>query len=85
MIELTELTGLSSGSLSKIENGVITPSLNRLKRLATALNVSVATLVSKLEKRNNATFIPAGGGVKMYRHGSNAAHVDEMLGRNLQH
>ena len=62
VVELTELAALSSGSLSKIENGIMSPSLNTLKRLATALDVSVPALFCKDENRDNAIFVPAGGG-----------------------
>jgi predicted transcriptional regulator len=37
--ELTAMAGLSSGFLSKIEKGLISPSLNTLKRLADTLDI----------------------------------------------
>ncbi|MDP6588728.1 MAG: XRE family transcriptional regulator [Alphaproteobacteria bacterium] len=83
VVELTELAGLSSGSLSKIENGLMSPSLNTLKRLATALDVSVPALFCKDENRNNAIFVPAGGGVNIYRRGSSAALANKLLGRKI--
>ncbi|PPR22044.1 MAG: hypothetical protein CFH38_01246, partial [Alphaproteobacteria bacterium MarineAlpha10_Bin1] len=83
MLELTELAGLSSGSLSKIENGLISPSLNTLKRLASALTVSVTTLLSKVEKRGNATYVAAGDGRKIDQRDSSVAFTGEMLGRKI--
>ena len=47
--ELAELASLSSGMLSKIENGLTSPSLATLQSLASALNVAGAkrTLIIK--------------------------------------
>ena len=42
--ELASLAGLSSGMLSKIENGLTSPSLGTLKALSAALNVPVTAL-----------------------------------------
>jgi transcriptional regulator with XRE-family HTH domain len=83
VLELAGLAGLSSGSLSKIENGLISPSLNTLKRLASALTVSVTTLLSKVEKRGNATYVAAGDGVKINQRDSSVAFTNEILGRKI--
>ena len=42
--EVAGLAGLSSGMLSKIENGLTSPSLATLQALSTALNVPVTAL-----------------------------------------
>lgn len=41
--DLGEATGLSAGMLSKIENGLTSPSLTTLQSLAHALGVSIST------------------------------------------
>ena len=67
--ELADLASLSSGMLSKIENGLTSPSLATLQSLASALNVSVTALMRRFEERRDATFVAAGGGLKIQRSG----------------
>jgi transcriptional regulator with XRE-family HTH domain len=81
--ELAELAGLSSGMLSKIENGHTSPSLTTLQSLASALNVSVTALMRKFEERRDATFVAAGGGLKIQRRGTRAGHEYRVLGHSL--
>jgi transcriptional regulator with XRE-family HTH domain len=81
--ELADLAGLSSGMLSKIENGLTSPSLATLQSLASALNVSVTSLMRRFEERRDATFVPAGGGLKIQRRGSRAGHEYRVLGHSL--
>ena len=81
--ELAELAGLSSGMLSKIENGLTSPSLATLQSLASALNVSDIALMRRFEERRDATFVPAGGGLKIQRRGTRAGHEYRVLGHSL--
>ncbi len=81
--ELAELAGLSSGMLSKIENGLTSPSLATLQSLASALNVSVTALMRRFEERRDATFVAAGGGPKTQRRGTRAGHEYRVLGHSL--
>ena len=81
--ELAELAGLSSGMLSKIENGLTSPSLATLQSLASALNVSVTSLMRRFEDRRDATFVQAGGGLKIQRRGTRAGHEYRVLGHSL--
>ncbi len=83
VVELTKLAGLSSGSLSKIENGITSPSLNTLQRLATALNASVTALFGRFEERSDATYVPAGEGLKIQRRGPHAGHEYQLLGHSV--
>lgn len=39
--ELSELTGISQGDISKLENGNANPSVNTLKRIACAMGMSL--------------------------------------------
>lgn len=39
--ELSERTGITQGDISKLENGNANPSINTLKRLAKAMNMSL--------------------------------------------
>ena len=81
--ELADLARLSSGMLSKIENGLTSPSLATLQSLASALNVSVTALMRRFEERRDATFVPAGGGLKIQRRGTRAGHEYRVLGHSL--
>ena len=47
--ELAKLAGLSSGMMSKIENGLTSPSLSTLSALSGALNVPVTALFLQFE------------------------------------
>lgn len=80
--ELANLAGLSSGMLSKIENGLTSPSLATLKALSTALNVPVTALFQQFEARREATFVAAGQGLEIERRGSRSGHQYRLLGHS---
>ena len=46
---LAELSGLSRNYVSSIERGIVSPSLATLEKLAKALGISIAKLMSKYE------------------------------------
>jgi len=78
--ELAQQTGLSVGMLSKIENGVISPSLNTLQALANALRVPLVQLFSGFEEPRGAMHVKAGQGVEIERAGTRAGHQYQLLG-----
>lgn len=78
--ELSEQTGLSIGMLSKIENGVTSPSLTTLQALAKALGVPVTALFKRYEEDREAVHTKAGQGAVMVREGTRAGHQYNMLG-----
>lgn len=78
--ELSEQTGLSIGMLSKIENGVTSPSLTTLQTLAQALNVPLTALFRQFEERREAVHTKAGQGVEIVREGTRAGHQYNLLG-----
>jgi transcriptional regulator with XRE-family HTH domain len=47
--ELSVAAGISMGMLSKVENGVISPSLGTLDALATALSVPITQLFTRID------------------------------------
>src|SRR5258708_8359993 len=55
--QLAELTGLSKGMLSKIENAQASPSLATLARLSEALKVPVTAFFPGLTKTHAAPFV----------------------------
>ena len=83
VIALANQAGLSSGMLSKIENGLTSPSLGTIQALAAALNVSVTTLFRRHEQRRDATMVKAGEGLIIHRRGSLAGHEYRLLGHSV--
>lgn len=78
--DLAAQTGLSVGMLSKIENGVISPSLNTLQVLADALRVPLVQLFKGYEEPRGAMHVKAGAAVEVERAGTRAGHQYHLLG-----
>ena len=83
--EVAKLAGLSSGMLSKIENGMTSPSLATLKALSRALNVPVTSFFRKYEQERDATFVKGGEGLLIERRGTRAGHEYQLLGHSVGH
>ncbi len=81
--DLGVAAGISSGMLSKIENGTISPSLATLDALARALNVPITRLFAETEERRDCSFVKAGTGVRIERRGTKAGHLYDLLGHSL--
>ena len=81
--EVAKLAGLSVGMLSKIENGMTSPSLATLRALAEALNVPVTSLFRKYEEQRDATYVKAEQGLVIERRGSRAGHQYQLLGHSI--
>jgi transcriptional regulator with XRE-family HTH domain len=80
VVELAKLAGLSSGMLSRIENGTISPSLATLQALARALQVPVTSLFREFEEVQDTTFVRAGEGLRVTRDGPRIGHEYRILG-----
>ncbi len=61
--DLAAAAKLSPGMLSKIENGLTSPSLTTLKMLSGALGVPVTAFFRRYEERRDAVFVRAGEGL----------------------
>lgn len=81
--ELGAASGISTGMLSKIENGTISPSLATLSALARALNVPIARLFHESDEQRDCSFVKAGTGVRIERRGTKAGHLYDLLGHSL--
>jgi transcriptional regulator with XRE-family HTH domain len=81
--ELAGRADLSSGMLSKIENGNTSPSLATLRALSMALNVPVTALFRQFEEQRDATFVRAGQGLPIERRGTRAGHQYQLLGHSI--
>ena len=84
MTELAESADISVGMLSKIENGQTSASLSTLQRLATALNIPIASFFSTFDEKREATFVKAGEGLLIERRGSRKGHLYQLLGHSLR-
>lgn len=81
--ELASNAGISTGMLSKIENGAISPSLTTLQAVAGALNVPISQLFATFEEQRDCSFVRAGQGVVIERRGSKEGHQYSLLGHGL--
>jgi transcriptional regulator with XRE-family HTH domain len=80
LVELAKLAGLSSGMLSRIENGTISPSLATLQAVARALQVPVTSLFREFDEVRDTTFVRAGKGLRVSRAGPRIGHEYRILG-----
>jgi transcriptional regulator with XRE-family HTH domain len=78
--ELSRLTDLSIGMLSKIENGNTSPSLTTLQALANALSVPLTAFFRAYEENREAILTKAGEGLEIEREGTRAGHQYNLLG-----
>ena len=83
LVELAKAAGLSTGMLSKIENGVTSPSLATLQALSQALQVPVTAFFRRFEEERDATFVRAGQGLAIERRGTRAGHQYQLLGHTV--
>jgi transcriptional regulator with XRE-family HTH domain len=80
LVELAKLANISSGMLSRIENGTISPSLATLQAVARALQVPVTSLFREFDEVRDTTFVRAGKGLRVIREGPRIGHEYRILG-----
>ena len=78
--DLAEASGISLGMMSKIENGMTSPSLSTLQQLSSALGVPISDFFNRFEEDHEAMFIKAGEGIEIERRGSRAGQQYRLLG-----
>jgi transcriptional regulator with XRE-family HTH domain len=81
--DLAGAASISVGMLSKIENGLISPSLATLQAIATALNLPISSLFASFEEKRDCSYVAAGQGVRIDRRGTKVGHIYELLGHAL--
>lgn len=81
--ELAKQALISGSLLSRIENGLTSPSIDTVDRLARALGVSVSKLFVDHTGRHDCSFVPASSGIKVDRVGAASGHSYELLGHPL--
>ncbi len=78
--QLAELTSLSKGMLSKIENAQASPSLVTLARLSEAPKVPVTAFFRGLNEEQDVLHVKAGRGLDIEHKGSGPGHRYQLLG-----
>ena len=81
--DLASAAGISTGMLSKIENGQISPSLSTVQAIAAALGLPIATLFTDADDRLHCSLVRANQGVTIERRGSKLGHAYQLLGHVL--
>lgn len=81
--ELASVADISTGMLSKIENGQISPSLSTLQLLASALNLPLTSLLASYDRGRGCSYVKKGEGVAIRRRGTKVGHNYHLLGQSL--
>ncbi|MFT4560520.1 MAG: transcriptional regulator with XRE-family HTH domain [Gammaproteobacteria bacterium] len=78
--DVSELSGVSRGMISRIENDQATPSLDALQRICQSLGVSMSNLFKDFDiPDGGAKFVPRGQGMDVARRGTKRGHSYELL------
>jgi len=78
--DLAAATGLSIGMLSKIENGITSPSLATLQALSHAFSCPLTAFFRGFEERREVQHVKAGEHLEIERRGTRAGHQYHLLG-----
>ena len=81
--ELAQQAGLSAGMLSRIENGLVSASIESLEAVARALNVPLTTFFARYEKNRDCSYVPRGGGALIEGRGTKEGHQYRLLGHSI--
>ncbi|WP_436044708.1 helix-turn-helix domain-containing protein [Variovorax paradoxus] len=81
--ELAKTSGISASMLSRIERGLVSPSVETLERLANGLGVPTSRFFSDQARRTDFCHVRAGHGVLVDRIGAVADYRYELLGHLL--
>jgi transcriptional regulator with XRE-family HTH domain len=81
--KVARAAGISSGMLSKIENGQISPSLGTLQILAKALSLPLSSLFATFEEKRDCSYVARGHGLAIDRRGTKVGHQYELLGHSF--
>lgn len=78
--EVSKRANVSRGMLSKIENGLTSPSLEKLEQLANALGVTLSRLFHDYDTpKAGAQYIRHGEGMEVVRRGTKSGHTYHLL------
>jgi transcriptional regulator with XRE-family HTH domain len=80
---LASTAGVSSSMLSRVERGLVSPSVETLERIAAGLDVPVSRFFSDQSSRTDFSHVPAGRGILVDRIGAVRGYRYELLGHQL--
>ena len=80
--ELSKRSGVSSGMISRIENGQSSASLSTLQLIALALSVPVISLFENTLESSDINFVRAGEGLNTVRITAEESHNYKILGKH---
>lgn len=78
--KLAQISGISASLLSRIERGLVSPSVDTLDRLAVSLRVPVSRLFAEKDGQADFCHVPAGKGITVDRGGAAMDYRHELLG-----
>ncbi|MDP4032827.1 MAG: helix-turn-helix domain-containing protein [Pseudorhodobacter sp.] len=78
--DLAGVTGLSIGMLSKIENGITSPSLTTLQILSHAFSTPITSFLRRFEEHREVQHVKAGEHIEIARRGTRAGRQYNLLG-----
>ncbi|WP_230559015.1 helix-turn-helix domain-containing protein [Variovorax paradoxus] len=81
--DLAVISGVSRSMLSRIERGLVSPSVETLDRIARGLGVPVSRFFGDQTSRTDLSYVPAGKGILVERVGAVAGYRYELLGHQL--
>ncbi|CAN7747444.1 MULTISPECIES: helix-turn-helix domain-containing protein [unclassified Variovorax] len=81
--DMSRATGISRSMLSRVERGLVSPSVETLRRIAAGLDVPLSRFFSDQPARNDLSFVRAGEGVIVDRSGAVADYRYQLLGHVL--
>ena len=81
--ELATLSDISSGMISRIENGQVSPSLTTLHALSGALSVQLMSLFAHTSQAADIHYVPAGSGLASKRVAPGHIHDYTLLGKHV--
>ncbi len=80
---LAKNAGLSRSMLSRVENGLVSPSIEALDRIAAALDVPMSRFFVDQVRRSDCSFVQAGKGLRVEREGVIRGYTYELIGHLL--
>lgn len=84
--DVARIAGLSSGMVSKIENGQVSTSLNALSCMTTALGLTLSRLFRDYDSpEGKAQLVKSGQGMEVIRRGTKNGHTYHLLSYNRGH
>lgn len=81
--ELATRAGVSASMLSRIERGLVSPSVQTLERIANALEVPISRFLADQVDRKDFCHVRAGKGLKVNRQGAVDGYEYQLLGHVL--